>query len=103
MHVVVGDVGRHLELHHRYAAVHRVPERTDQRQAGAEVRERRRPTTQQVAEPEHAVHAIAAEVFVSVKTVQNHVSALLENTGASSRAQLVARARDASSRDIEPR
>lgn len=48
-------------------------------------------------------HAIAAQLFLSVKTVQNHVSALLSKTGSSSRAQLVARARDASAPDVEPR
>jgi DNA-binding NarL/FixJ family response regulator len=39
--------------------------------------------------------AIAAHLFLSTKTVQNRVSALLGKTGAASRADLVARARDA--------
>lgn len=39
--------------------------------------------------------AIAAQLFLSVKTVQNQVSALLTKTGAATRAELVARARDA--------
>ena len=39
--------------------------------------------------------AIAAELFLSVKTVQNQVSNLLGKTGARTRAELVARARDA--------
>lgn len=38
---------------------------------------------------------IARELFLSVKTVQNRVSDLLAKTGCSTRAQLVARARDA--------
>ena len=38
---------------------------------------------------------IAHELGVSLKTVQNHVSTLLTKTGASTRAELVARARDA--------
>ena len=40
-------------------------------------------------------HEIARALFLSVKTVQNHVSALLAKTGARTRAELVARARDA--------
>ncbi len=40
-------------------------------------------------------HEIARELYLSVKTVQNNVSALLTKTGARSRAELVARARDA--------
>lgn len=40
-------------------------------------------------------HAIATQLFLSVKTVQNRVSDLLTKTGAGSRAELVARARDA--------
>lgn len=40
-------------------------------------------------------HEIARTLFLSVKTVQNHVSALLGKTGARSRAELVAMARDA--------
>lgn len=40
-------------------------------------------------------HEIARELFLSVKTVQNNVSALLAKTGARTRAELVARARDA--------
>jgi DNA-binding NarL/FixJ family response regulator len=39
--------------------------------------------------------AIAQELFLSVKTVQNHLSSLLTKTGAGSRAELVALARDA--------
>jgi DNA-binding NarL/FixJ family response regulator len=39
--------------------------------------------------------AIAERLFLSVKTVQNRVSDLLAKTGALSRAELVARARDA--------
>ncbi|CAL8973843.1 Oxygen regulatory protein NreC [Tessaracoccus sp. O5.2] len=39
--------------------------------------------------------AIASRLFLSVKTVQNRVSDILAKTGASSRAELVARARDA--------
>jgi DNA-binding NarL/FixJ family response regulator len=39
--------------------------------------------------------AIAERLFLSVKTVQNRVSDLLAKTGSSSRAELVARARDA--------
>lgn len=39
--------------------------------------------------------AIAERLFLSVKTVQNRVSDLLTKTGATSRAELVARARDA--------
>lgn len=39
-------------------------------------------------------HEIARSLFLSVKTVQNNVSALLTKTGARSRAELVARARD---------
>ncbi|WP_134772717.1 response regulator transcription factor [Ornithinimicrobium flavum] len=39
-------------------------------------------------------HEIARRLFLSVKTVQNNVSALLAKTGARSRAELVARARD---------
>ncbi len=39
---------------------------------------------------------IARTLFLSVKTVQNHVSNLLAKTGARSRAELVALARDAS-------
>ena len=39
--------------------------------------------------------AIAQQLFLSVKTVQNHVSTMLTKTAASSRAELVARARDA--------
>lgn len=38
---------------------------------------------------------VAAELYLSVKTVQNHVSSLLSKTGSSHRAELVARARDA--------
>jgi DNA-binding NarL/FixJ family response regulator len=38
---------------------------------------------------------IARAMYLSVKTVQNHVSALLAKTGARTRAELVARARDA--------
>lgn len=40
-------------------------------------------------------HEIARTLFLSVKTVQNHVSAMLAKTGARSRAELVALARDA--------
>lgn len=40
-------------------------------------------------------HEIARSLFLSVKTVQNNVSSLLAKTGARSRAELVARARDA--------
>ncbi len=40
-------------------------------------------------------HQVARALFLSVKTVQNHVSSLLAKTGASSRAHLVALARDA--------
>lgn len=40
-------------------------------------------------------HAIAARLFLSVKTVQNRVSDILGKTGTASRAELVARARDA--------
>lgn len=40
-------------------------------------------------------HEIARSLYLSVKTVQNHVSALLTKTGARTRAELVARARDA--------
>ncbi len=40
-------------------------------------------------------HEIARALFLSVKTVQNHVSTLLTKTGARSRAQLVSLARDA--------
>lgn len=40
-------------------------------------------------------HEIARSLYLSVKTVQNHVSALLAKTGARTRAELVARARDA--------
>lgn len=40
-------------------------------------------------------HEIARALYLSVKTVQNHVSALLAKTGARTRAELVARARDA--------
>lgn len=39
--------------------------------------------------------AIADRLFLSVKTIQNRVSDLLTKTGAASRAELVARARDA--------
>lgn len=39
--------------------------------------------------------AIAERLFLTVKTVQNRVSDLLAKTGSSSRAELVARARDA--------
>jgi DNA-binding NarL/FixJ family response regulator len=39
--------------------------------------------------------AIAGELFVSVKTVQNRVSDLLAKTGSATRAELVAKARDA--------
>ena len=39
-------------------------------------------------------HEIARSLYLSVKTVQNHVSALLAKTGARTRAELVARARD---------
>lgn len=39
-------------------------------------------------------HEIARSLYLSVKTVQNHVSALLTKTEARSRAQLVALARD---------
>ena len=39
-------------------------------------------------------HQIARTLHLSVKTVQNHVSSLLAKTGARSRAQLVALARD---------
>jgi DNA-binding NarL/FixJ family response regulator len=42
---------------------------------------------------------IARELFLSVKTVQNRVSDLLAKTGCSTRAQLVAHARDASAGD----
>lgn len=38
---------------------------------------------------------IARELFLSVKTVQNHVSAILGKLGVASRAEAVARARDA--------
>jgi len=40
-------------------------------------------------------HEIARSLYLSVKTVQNHVSALLSKTGARTRAELVALARDA--------
>lgn len=40
-------------------------------------------------------HAIAARLHLSVKTVQNRVSDLLAKVGAATRAELVARARDA--------
>lgn len=40
-------------------------------------------------------HEIARTLYLSVKTVQNHVSALLAKTGTRTRAELVARARDA--------
>lgn len=40
-------------------------------------------------------HEIAADLFLSVKTVQNHVSTLLTKTGARTRAELVSWARDA--------
>jgi len=40
-------------------------------------------------------HAIADRLFLSVKTVQNKVSDLLDKTGTRSRAELVAHARDA--------
>lgn len=40
-------------------------------------------------------HEIARSLFLSVKTVQNRVSTLLTKTGARSRAELVAMARDA--------
>ncbi len=42
--------------------------------------------------------AIARSLFLSVKTVRNNVSTLLQKTGAASRAELVALARDAESR-----
>ena len=42
-----------------------------------------------------ANQAIAERLFLSVKTVQNRVSDLLAKTGSTSRAELVARARDA--------
>jgi DNA-binding NarL/FixJ family response regulator len=40
-------------------------------------------------------HAVAGRLFVSTKTVQNHVSSILAKTGCVSRSELVARARDA--------
>jgi DNA-binding NarL/FixJ family response regulator len=40
-------------------------------------------------------HEVARTLYLSVKTVQNHVSSLLAKTGTRSRAELVARARDA--------
>nr|WP_306239294.1 response regulator transcription factor [Ornithinimicrobium cryptoxanthini] len=40
-------------------------------------------------------HEIARSLYLSVKTVQNHVSGLLSKTGARTRAELVALARDA--------
>nr|WP_281496689.1 response regulator transcription factor [Ornithinimicrobium sp. F0845] len=40
-------------------------------------------------------HEIARSLYLSAKTVQNHVSALLSKTGARTRAELVALARDA--------
>lgn len=40
-------------------------------------------------------HEIARALYLSVKTVQNHVSSLLGKTGARTRAELVALARDA--------
>lgn len=40
-------------------------------------------------------HEIARALYLSVKTVQNHVSTLLAKTGARTRAELVAHARDA--------
>jgi DNA-binding NarL/FixJ family response regulator len=40
-------------------------------------------------------HEVARSLYLSVKTVQNHVSMLLTKTGARSRAHLVALARDA--------
>lgn len=43
-------------------------------------------------------HEIARTLFLSVKTVQNNVSALLSKTGARTRAELVAMARDAEQR-----
>lgn len=41
--------------------------------------------------------AVARALSLSVKTVQNHVSNLLTKVGASTRAELVARARDTDS------
>lgn len=41
--------------------------------------------------------AVAGALSLSVKTVQNHVSSLLTKVGATTRAELVARARDATS------
>lgn len=40
-------------------------------------------------------HEIARALYLSIKTVQNHVSSLLAKTGARTRAELVALARDA--------
>jgi DNA-binding NarL/FixJ family response regulator len=40
-------------------------------------------------------HAVAGRLFLSTKTVQNHVSAILAKTGCATRSELVARARDA--------
>jgi DNA-binding NarL/FixJ family response regulator len=40
-------------------------------------------------------HAVAGRLFLSTKTVQNHVSAILTKTGCATRSELVARARDA--------
>jgi DNA-binding NarL/FixJ family response regulator len=40
-------------------------------------------------------HAVAGRLFLSTKTVQNHVSAILAKTGCTTRSELVARARDA--------
>ncbi|HET8616076.1 MAG TPA: response regulator transcription factor [Actinomycetales bacterium] len=40
-------------------------------------------------------HAVAGRLFVSTKTVQNHVSSILAKTGCATRSELVARARDA--------
>ena len=44
---------------------------------------------------------IAGSLFLSVKTVQNHVSSLLAKLGAGTRAELVARARDAGIGEVD--
>lgn len=59
-----------------------------------ELTDRERQVLEQMARG-RANEAIAASLFLSVKTVRNLVSAVLAKTGAASRAEAVARARDA--------
>ena len=80
-----GTVGRRV----RTAAT-----RSNRQPALASLSERESEVLELVARGQHNTE-IAQELFLSVKTVQNHVSSIMGKLGVTSRAEAVAKARDA--------